>query len=179
MANMGAYKCKAENAKGSDETQGKITIKPVSNTHTLIISSKCIYASHFLAIFDAIKLYQLLCSRYGVFWECFHYCSEFSLIMCLQPGQSRRQSLVMGLSFFSPTNNLLLNFMHIHLIWQFLRPYNCITFYAIAMVYIFKESSYSCSELSLVLYLQAPVKKVTGVLFSSPNKLFSFINLFS
>ena len=135
MANMGAYKCKAENAKGSDETQGKITIKPVSNTHTLIISSKCIYASHFLAIFDAIKLYQLLCSRYGVFWECFHYCSEFSLIMCLQPGQSRRQSLVMGLSFFSPTNNLLLNFMHIHLIWQFLRPYNCITFYAIAMVY--------------------------------------------
>ena len=70
MANMGAYKCKAENAKGSDETQGKITIKPVSNTLTHMISSKCIYASHFLAIFDAIKLYQLLCSRYGVIWEC-------------------------------------------------------------------------------------------------------------
>ena len=72
MANMGAYKCKAENAKGSDETQGKITIKPVSNTLTHMISSKCIYASHFLAIFDAIKLYQLLCSRYGVFWECYY-----------------------------------------------------------------------------------------------------------
>ena len=55
MANMGAYKCKAENAKGSDETQGKITIKPVSD------QAKAIFQAQFLplAIFEAIELSYL------------------------------------------------------------------------------------------------------------------------
>ena len=43
MEDMGEFKCKFENSAGTDETTGKVTVKPVSKTLHIFVSIRDIY----------------------------------------------------------------------------------------------------------------------------------------
>ena len=55
MEDMGEFKCKFENSAGTDETTGKVTVKPVSTTSIQLLS--IITRPSVISIFEIRKVY--------------------------------------------------------------------------------------------------------------------------